>query len=237
MNKTNYFSRMSLFLFLIGSPFCQAAVIALNFEQFPLIGTGAQAQKLVDKLARPGTIAKHNLRALQNKNIISGIFGTYAGFLGISDWNGRMTFPRMQNSDTIYLIVTTKMSPILMLANTIHHWEFEEGTPVAFYKAEQSFDQETQQTFWKVSPEPLPKDNIIPLASVLIFARPKDIVVPLGDSIATKSPHLLLPKIYVKRSINRTSNALYVININPFFANLQTTGKAEKKDLLLLIQP
>lgn len=237
MNNTNYFSRITFFLFLIISPSLNAAVIALSFEQYPVIGTQEESKKLVDKLAHPGKIAKHLLRSIQNKNIISGIFGTYAGFLGISDWNGRMTFPRMQNSDTIYLIVTTKMSPVLMLANTIHHWELEEGTPVAYYKAERAFDSETEQTYWNIARAELPKDNIIPLASVLIFARPKDIVVPLGDTVSAKSPHLLLPKMYVKRSINRISNALYVININQFFASLQMTGKAGTKDLLLLVQP
>lgn len=240
MNDIKPFSLVSFLFFMIlccSSFLSNAAIISFAFRDYPLVGDLQGSQKELHARTQAGALAREKLRAIQQIKITSGIYATYAGYLNVSDWFGRITLPLMQNSRTLYIIVTTKMSPIIMLGNTVHHWELEEGTPAKMYKAEELKDAVTKIAYWEVKEVPLPQDSVIPLPSVLIFARPTDLYIPTGIYPTQNSPHMLLPDIYVKSSLNRTSNALYVLNINQFFGTMHTKGKANIRDLLLLTYP
>lgn len=240
MNHNNFSSCIYKLLILASLLYqfnpLNGAVISFAFRDYPIVKSAYESQKFADSLSLPGTAAKTKLEKLIAKRLTAGIIGTYAGYTTVSNLDGRIIFPRLQNSTTLYLIVTTKMTPIIMLANTVHHWELEEGTPVKMYKAEQKYDDEHKVFLWDIHEVPVPSDNIIPLASILILAEPQDIVIPEGITVTQDSPHLLLPDIYVKRSINKVANALYMLNIDLFFGNLFIKGKTTEKSLLLLLQ-
>lgn len=243
MNNRQFFSccRYSLYIMLLLLPTFGlfSAVISVTFRDFPIIKDSHKTQKIMIKMTQPGAHAKQVMKSYVRKtNLVSGIFGTYAGYLTVSDFFGNLIFPRLHHGSFVYLIVTTKMTPIMMIGNTIHHWELEEGTPVKMYKAELKKDDETKLLYWDMQEVPVPENKEIPSKQgIVILARPQDIYVPLGIMPTVDSPHLLLPDLYVKKSINKVSNALYMLNINFFFGTLHERAKANKQNLQLIVHP
>lgn len=156
-----------------------------------------------------------------------GIYSTYGGMIQVSDMHGETTFPRKHNNNLIYLVITTEIIPIIMFHNTIHHWELNKKVPATVYQIEQKKDPESNILFWEVSIGSLPVNNILPLESIVIFAKPTNIYLPVGVSPSTESAHLLLPDIYVKKGINVVENTLYINTLNMFFKKVTT--KEEKK--------
>lgn len=114
-----------------------ADVILLSFKEFPIVENNERINKLNKKFSQSATAAKQHLKALHNRQLLSGIFGTYAGYLNVSDYYGNMVFPRLHTAPELNIIVTSKMTPIAMLGNTLDHWELEEGTPAVMYRYEQ----------------------------------------------------------------------------------------------------
>lgn len=155
---------------------------------------------------------------------VSGIFATYAGQLDSSNLNGQIEFNLKQVKPAFDLLITNKATPILTAHNTVHHWEIEQGTPAALYHIERKHDPDSKTHFWHITQKKLPETNIIPLETILIFAEPKDIFIPLATNqkesiiIADENINLTLPDIYVKQGIDKTGNALYVLNIKNFLA-------------------
>ena len=107
-----------------------------------------------------------------------------------------------------------------MAGNTIHHWELEEDTAAAMYLMEQKFDEDIGAHYWDVTQVPIPENNHVPLESIAIFADPKYVYIPLGLSTLKESPHLILPDIYIKRGINLTAEALFILNLTHYFGSV-----------------
>lgn len=99
-------------------------------------------------------------------------------------------------------------------------------------------DDESKLLYWDVKKVPLPKNNIIPSTnSIVILAKPQDIYIPEGILPTKSSTHLLLPDIYVKKTISKRSTAMYLLNLSHFFGTLYEKTRAEKKNMQLLVYP
>ncbi len=175
------------------------------------------ARKLTLRLGTvPTTLAEETLRAL-DRSLVSGIFSTYGGYLAVSDSDGQTTFPLSQTSKTLYIVVSQLATPIAMSGNTIHHWELPVNVPYKMYSFEKRVDRETTVNYWDVQEEEAPKDKVIPVETIIIFARPKDIYIPLGVSVDNETTHFILPDMYVKKGVAKVSSALYVLNLRHYF--------------------
>lgn len=179
------------------------ALISFFLQAYPKVFPENYAHELENKLNKPGKIARQNVHHQYNENIVDGIFSTYGGFIDISDVNGQTSFPLKHAKPRIILVVTTKITPIIMSGNTIHHWELEEGTPADLYLIEKKQDDKTKLFYWDAQSYVYPKDRKISAEALVLLARPKDIYVPTGISIARKSTHLILPTIFVKKVLKQ----------------------------------
>lgn len=194
-------------------------LITLFLKPYPEISEKPGSQKLAPKLNRPGKISSNRSKHILPASV-SGIFATYGGFLTVSDLNGALSFPRKTIKPLMYLLITEQLTPIVRSANTISHWELQEGVPAALYLMEQKYDEEIKISYWDVSQVPLPENNRVPLESIALFADPKYVYVPLGVSLLKESPHLILPDIYIKKGINLTAMALYILNLTHYFGSI-----------------
>lgn len=169
------------------------------------------------------------MRGLYQEAPIAGLFCTYAGFLALSNGIGQVTFPRKHDEPALSIIITNKIQPILMAANTIHHWMIPIDGDTVQYSLERKKDAETGLTYWNVTKQAIPDDRIVPSRSILIFAKPKDFYIPEGATLTVDSPNLVLPDIYARRSTDIATNAMHALAIRQFFDNVQTernrTGK------------
>ncbi len=211
-------------------------VITMFMEPYPLMAQSQQARVFINKLKKPGKIAKEHIKALGSNPITKGIFSTYGGYLAMSNNDGQTTFARKHVLPVIYLLITNKITPVLMAGNTIHHWEIEQKTPAKMYKVERLHDETEEIYYWLVQQVPLPENNRIPLEAITILAKPKHIYVPEGITLTQDSPNLILPSIFIKKGIKTNTNALYILNLRQFFGQLYPTYKKEVARYLSQIQ-
>ena len=216
-------------------PFAIAAdpIITFFFHKYP---THEQAFMMNEKMKKPHTIAKRSLEGILHYTPIAGIFSTYFGFLNVSDFNGQTVFPRKQSKTILNLVITNKIIPVIMFKYTVSHWELVPGVNAEMYRCEQKEDEKTQLTFWQVDKVPLPKNNYIsPQDSIIIIANPNNIFIPTGITVTKPGANLMLPPFYVKKGIQTTHNALYMLDLTFFFRPVDLLYKKEKTNYETLV--
>lgn len=202
-------------------------LITLFLKPYPVITPMAQAQKFIAKIQQPAKLARYQTKRMAPA-LVSGIFATYGGWLTASDLNGELSFPWRHARPFIHLLVTEELTPIVRSGNTIDHWELQEGVPVMAYRMEQKWDDSARAMYWDISQEPAPTNNVVPVESIVIFADPKYVYVPLGIQLFKETEHLILPDIYIKHGINLTQNALYIVNLSHYFGGIIPMYKKDK---------
>lgn len=172
-------------------------------------------------LSKPG---KLSAKILKNHYLSShacqGIFSTYWGYVTFSDLYGQSVFPRKQQKGTFKLLITEKIIPIIMIGNTIHHWEINPIIATELYSIELKQDPKTKHFYWETASIPLPSNNRIQLDTIVIFAKPKDLYIYQGKSRTYETENFILPDIYAKKNLNRISPALWILNVRQFFGPL-----------------
>ena len=199
-------------------------VITFFIEKYPYSTTPKEHASLIKKLIKPGKIAKNHLHYLTRDRGMGGIFCSYAGYITTSNKVGQIIFPLKQDTPKFSLIITNNITPMLMAGNTIHHWNIAHNAPLDLYTIHQKQDDETYLTYWNVKKQDSPpQNNIIPASAIIIFAKPKNIFVPEGITLAIEGPNYILPPIYAKKGLNISNNALFVLSGRQFFnGNINT---------------
>lgn len=212
-----------------------APIITYFFHEYPM--TKERAQQMAHKLRKPHGIAKRTLEGLTRHYSIAGIFSTYFGFLQVSNANGQTTFPRKQSKPSLQVVITNKITPVMMFANTISHWELETGTPAAMYTYELKTDEQTKLLYWDVKKAALPENNQIDsIDSIVIIAKPKNVYIPEGITLTTEDANLILPDMYIKKGIKLTRNALYMLNLASFFRPVDMLYKIRPKSYGVMVE-
>ena len=222
--------------FMIFIPICQAeALLSFYFMPYPTTQDTQMIKKLKDRVTQPGKIAK-DLLYKQRKNIVDGIFASYGGYITVSNFDGQVTFPLRQDKKEVFVLITRRITPIMMNQNTVSNFELEPGTPAKMYSFKKEYNKDANAWYWNIEEKDLPQNNIIPVTTIIIFSKPEKIVIPIGIYLSEKSPHLLLPSIYVKKNVNKLGSALYVLNLKNLFADIETMYKRKKARLLSVIK-
>jgi hypothetical protein len=202
----------------------------------PYPGASPEAIEFVERMKNPKHLAKKVLQGSSNALIAQGVISSYAGYVEVSDVNGQTVFLRKHTNPLFYIIITPQATPIIMNSNTIDHWELEPNIPFALYKVERKLDKETGLAYWNaqtattselnqaksLSQTTRPNNTIIPLESIIIFAKPKYVYIPIGISITSKSENLEFPTFYIKKGIDIAQQAFYFMNLGLYFRPLTT---------------
>lgn len=180
-----------------------------------------------EKLNNPAKLASSIMPHVDDESLVAGIFSTYAGSIAISDPDGMTTFPLLHDKPIVYFLITRKITPVIMGGNTIDHWQLVDKTPAELYKVERKKDVDLNEVFWNVTKEKLPENKKISRKAIIIFANPEKIIVPLGITPTKETPNLILPDIYVKKSLTKIHDALFVLTMKHFFAPVTKLYKHE----------
>jgi hypothetical protein len=218
--------RMSLFIGIIflttAHSTLYSSILTLTIQPYP------RKHITVRRLKTTSGIDHAKLSKMVNPSQVAGIFATYAGFIESSDSFGQIVFPRKQTNTTLYVLVTNRITPIVMFEQTIAHWERVPDAPSRMYTYSRITDPETNLTYWDVQEAPLSTDSIIPLETLIIIAHPNNIFIPTGITITQEGPNLVLPTIYARKGIDIINDSLYVLNLAHLFGqvHLAHTKKA-----------
>lgn len=155
---------------------------------------------------------------------VDGIQASYLGYLTTSNKNGQITFPRLQQSDTIYLLITPQIAPEYMIsASLIAHWVTKANQPSAMYEINRKKNKALQTYYFEVKKIPVPRD-IKNHNTITIFADPDHIEVPLGISLNTYSTNLILPDLQAFKE-DTSKNSLYTLSIKQYFEQINIQNK------------
>jgi hypothetical protein len=154
-----------------------------------------------------------------------GVYGLYNGILSSVNNVGFLSFPRSTQRPDFTIVVTQQIHPVMLRTNTISHWVLDSALDAAFYLVKQHKDPETKIIYWKTQQLNIPNDRVVPIHSIIILAKPEDVYIPLGITPTDALPNLVLPTIYIKRSLDPLKQALFILNIKQFFAPVQRLTK------------
>jgi len=203
------------------------AVITFYFKPYPIMPNSDYCKEVVHALSQPGVLAEHCLNGILDRKSIIGVFATYGGFLNISNTLGQISFPYKHTQKAVSILITPHIVPIMMVGNTVHHWEIEPESPAAMFSIEQKNDAMDGTTYWETQQIDIPDTKKIPVQTIIIIAKPKHIYVPLGATPTAPNPSLILPPIYVKKGINHVADGLYLLNLKHLFSPVNYTSKTD----------
>lgn len=221
----------SYYIFLI-SFMCVCTIksgpnLTLFFTPEPL----TDIEKIAKKLKKPGKIAKYTAKGiLQKTPIVEGITAIYGGYINISDYNGELSFPRKHQKPTVDIIITPEIVPVPLFESTILHWKLVPRLPATMYVCEKIHDEQKNEYYWQTTEVPVIEDTTIPLAAVIIIAKPKNIKMDAGRTPTQSTQNLVLPNICVKKRSDIVNSA-YVITIRHL---LKPVHKEENRDSLTI---
>jgi hypothetical protein len=184
----------------------------------------AAQNKWQSHLQKTGTLARliaKSYRPLLNQ----GVLATYGGYIRVSDFNGLLQFPRIQQKAEFHILITPFIEPVMMIGNTVHHWEIPLNAEYAYYKCILTTDAKTGLKFWKTEEAELPKKRIIPLDTITIFGKPKRFLLPLGATVTRSVTQLVLPPLYAVKMPEGIIPALRVLKVRQFFGPLNDAFK------------
>lgn len=174
-------------------------------------------EEFIDALQEPGKLARTLLKSLVEVGHFQGVLASYMGYITTSDYTGQVTFPRLHPAPELNLLVTQMVEPVMMLGATVYALERISSLPAQMYRISRKQDPETKLYYWDTQSKELPESRLIYLDTIILFAKPDNIIVPEGITLTDDSPMLVLPDIYAKRELNTAVEALRVLKIRHFF--------------------
>lgn len=196
-------------------------LIAVFLRPYPRLDPDQKVTKIMKSVRHAGKFSRMQVKQLLGlKKMVAGVFATYAGFLSVSNTDGEIAFPRKHTDPQLYILVTEELVPIVRSGNTLSHWELNEDRPAVMYQITKTKDENGPLEYYETAASSLPANNVVPLESIVIFANPRYVYIPLGVTPSTESPHLVLPDIYINHRINLTSPALHVLNVMHYYGAL-----------------
>ena len=149
------------------------------------------------------------------------MYSSYAGTITNSDADGQILFERKSPEPKLIILITNSIKAIPvdpLNQKTLYGFMLDPKAPAQQYLFERLEDPETETHAWHVKALPIDRDGRIPYDTIIIYADPQDIVVPLGPSATKVGENFLLPDFYVTEGYNSALNALSFLKIRHFFA-------------------
>jgi hypothetical protein len=216
----------SLLLIFCLTPFlarCQVSphVITFFVRPLPEVPTPAIQEALERQQKAKGAAKQVPNTLLSIPFAHAGLYASYAGTLIHSDSDGQILFERKSPEPKLTVLVTNSIKPIPvnpLNQKTLYGFMIGPKEPAQQYLFERLQDPETELYEWHVKAIPVDRNARIPYDTIVIYANPHDIIVPLGPSATKVSENFVLPDFYIAQGYNSSSNAIRFLKIRHYFA-------------------
>lgn len=184
----------------------------------------ASTNKTLKKLSKKSPVSvgkkllKNQIKELVPKE--SGFLCLYGGYVDCTDKDGNYSFPLLHKEPLLYVAITPEIKPIVMYGTTVSHKALIPNKPVKIYKFEKQTDEDGL-LFWRIQEEPRSENNRLHPFTLTILTKPKNIFVPIKDSITEEDLNVVLPSMYVVGNIDRARSVLNFLDIKRFFEPIE----------------
>ncbi len=160
----------------------------------------------------------------------SGLYATYYGFSSYVNANGQIVFPRKSSSDTILLIVTKQIYPVITQGRTVQYFIRRPDLDAVFYELRRIKDKKTDVYYWQTQEIEPPKNSQIPVDAIVLHAKPNELYIPQGISKTVGGEHLILPIIYPTKELARSYSSLGFLKIKKYFAPIESRIEVKRSE-------
>lgn len=189
-------------------------------------------EKISQKLKKSNKLAKHTVNGIIQHIPVAGLLVSYAGYITFSNYNGEVILPRKHQSSHVSILITPEIVPVSLFENTILNWKLIPGIPAKMYSCEKKYNDKDDSYYWETQEVSLPENNIISLSTIIIIAKPTNIMMNVGITPTIETANLVLPDIYVKKGINIIENSSYMLTIRHLFKAVESKTKHEPFKIL-----
>ena len=224
--------------------FALGTIITFYLQKYPYFKKRKTDQQFIDhiskKVQQPGYLTGKIIKSHTYSPGVPGVMCMYAGHIALSDEKGQIVFPRLQNSENphVNLLVTKGLKPAYILAPaTVYGWQIDPAQPTKMYHFQLKQNQETQLYYFEATEKTAPKNNGIPLDTIIIISEPENVFIPLGATITDYSSNLTLPNIYIKKEFCFIYNSFYTLAIKQYFRQTDATFQQEGLTVSMIQQP
>lgn len=181
-------------------------------------------------------------KELSKSHLYAGIYAVYGGYLTYSDLNGEIMFKRRTNSESISLLVTQDIMPrfvdplkrdLVSEFVLMPHYKYKE------YLFNRKINLKTNKYYWEVSDisgitdkTNLGKYKKIGYNTIILFANPDSIKVPIGILNSVGGENLVLPDLFVKPNLQSILSSLKVFKRNQYFKPISFSYKFQPTEKL-----
>ena len=151
----------------------------------------------------------------------TGMYVSYAGTITHTGPDGKILFERKTADPKLMVLITDALRPVPInpySEKTLSGFILGPKAYAQQYLFERLQDPETETYAWYVTPVKVDKDKRIPYDTVILFANPAHVVVPIGPTGTRMSENLVLPDFYVTAGFNSAFDALSFLKIRQYFA-------------------
>lgn len=230
------FTMLSISLFYSLSMHPVDSIITFFVQKYPYFKIEEHKKfdpvKYSKQLKQPSFFYQTMTNIAKFDSAVPGIMCLYCGNIAISDKNGQLIFTRNQQTSNLYILVTTGIQPAYIIGpDTIHNWMIDPKQSSELYFVQFKQDDKLELYYFNISKIALPKNNNIPLNTILLISNPKDIFIPTGATVTEFSQNLILPTIYIKKDFCFINNSLYTLAIKQYFR--QTDQESQLENLTI----
>lgn len=150
-----------------------------------------------------------------------GLYASYAGTITHSNEEGQILFERKSPEPKIMVLITDSIKPIPidpLKPKTLIGFSIDPKVAAEQYYMRRVQDPETELYSWHVTAVPIDRMVPIPYDTIIIYADPRHIIVPLGSIPTTENENFVLPDVYVTEKYNSALNGLRFLKLRHFFA-------------------
>ena len=202
------------------------AIITFFVEKYPYFkiekSKKFDPEKYSKQLKQPSFFYQTISDIQKYNSALPGVMCLYGGNVALSDKNGQIIFKRNQQTPNLYFLPAYMIAP-----STVHNWMLDSQEPASLYFAEFHQNDSLELYYYQVSEADLPKDNHIPLNTIIFIADPKDVFIPTGATLTDLSQNMILPNIYIKRDFCFMHNSLYTLAIKQYFRQPDSDSQLE----------
>ncbi|MCX5924624.1 MAG: hypothetical protein NTZ68_04340 [Candidatus Dependentiae bacterium] len=237
-------TKLLLLITLTAIPHSQSAldqVITFFLQKYPYVKAPSngvdELHKFSKKVQQPSYFSGEIVQAHKRQSGVPGVMCMYAGHVALSDSNGQIIFPRRhtQTPKTHFLITKGIKAAYMIAPGTVHNWMIDPKHDSKMYMVQ--LKQDKTLYYFETSQIDVPKDNNIPLNTIIIITDPENILIPTGATFTDYSPNLTLPPVYVKKEFCFVYNSFYTLAVKQYFEQTASSWQLEALTVSMISQP
>ncbi len=142
---------------------------------------------------------------------VDGIFAYYRGLVVISDIQGLIMFPRLEQDRNLTVVIASDIEPMRFTSDRPSSFSVSRSIPSEWYMCSAVEDVNSGMLTWKAEKITPPQDMKIPINALIIIANPKVLFFSSDPLTVPFSENFMLPDLFATEELTRGIYGLHAL--------------------------